>query len=171
MDEITFVREITQLYRQLYNYSLKLTKNHCDAEDLVQDTYIKAIKGRLKYDSNQGTLKSWIMTVLFHCFIDKVRKEGKVGHQVEINDSLDIVTYQRDRLTDKQELNLINQLDNKKHQNIIRDVSQGLTYEELAEKYKTPIGTIKATINRIRKSLVEKRTELHKIKNHPPFER
>ena len=57
----------------LYSYALVLTRNHAEAEDLVQETYVRALKamGRLRADSN---IKSWLFTILRNAWFNQLRK-------------------------------------------------------------------------------------------------
>ena len=57
----------------LYSYALVLTRNHAEAEDLVQETYFRAIKamGRLRADSN---MKGWLFTILRNVWLNQLRK-------------------------------------------------------------------------------------------------
>ena len=57
----------------LYSYALVLSRNHADAEDLVQQTYVRAMQamGRLRADSNT---KSWFFTILRNIWVKQLRK-------------------------------------------------------------------------------------------------
>src|ERR1700690_2531893 len=57
----------------LYSYALVLSRNHAEAEDLVQETYLRAIQamGRLRADSN---IKSWLFTILRNVWLNQLRK-------------------------------------------------------------------------------------------------
>lgn len=85
--------ELDMLYRQyahaLFLYALSLTKNKEDAEDLVSDTFIKAY-----FSYREGSIKSWLFTVLKHNFVDLYRKKKNIisGYPVEwIEDVHDIM--------------------------------------------------------------------------------
>ena len=60
----------------LYTAALRLTKNQADAEDLVQDTYLKAIKAFHKLEEG-FSLRAWLFKILTRTFIDKYRKKVK----------------------------------------------------------------------------------------------
>ena len=70
-DEWKYIYNI--YYKPLLLYALSLTKNQQDAEDLLQETFIKAF---LSYEKN-GSLKSWLVTVLKHEFINLCRKRKR----------------------------------------------------------------------------------------------
>jgi RNA polymerase sigma-70 factor, ECF subfamily len=63
----------TEYLDGLYSYALVLSRNHAEAEDLVQETYLRAIQamGRLRADSN---IKSWLFTILRNVWFNQLRK-------------------------------------------------------------------------------------------------
>src|SRR5258705_8372478 len=67
----------------LYSYALVLTRNHVEAEDLVQETYVRAIPamGRLRADSNT---KGWLFTILRNVWLNQLRKWRNGPQMVEI---------------------------------------------------------------------------------------
>lgn len=60
----------------LYSYAMVLSRNHAEAEDLVQETYVRAIQalGRLRAGSN---MKSWLFTILRNLWLNPVEKASK----------------------------------------------------------------------------------------------
>src|ERR1700759_5239844 len=73
----------------LYSYARVLTRNHAEAEDLVQETYVRAIQamGRLRADSN---MKSWLFTILRNIWLNQLRerKNGPPMVEMEAEDGL-----------------------------------------------------------------------------------
>src|ERR1700692_2457876 len=67
----------------LYSYAMVLSRNHAEAEDLVQETYVRAIQalGRLRADSN---MKSWLFTILRNLWLNQLRKRRNGPQMVEI---------------------------------------------------------------------------------------
>ena len=67
----------------LYSYALILTRNHAEAEDLVQETYVRAIPamGRLRADSNT---KGWLFTILRNIWLNQLRKWRNGPQLIEI---------------------------------------------------------------------------------------
>src|SRR3979490_2978380 len=67
----------------LYSYAMVLTRNHAEAEDLVQETYIRAMQAmrRLRADSN---IKSWLFTILKNIWFNQLRKRRNGPQMVEI---------------------------------------------------------------------------------------
>jgi RNA polymerase sigma-70 factor, ECF subfamily len=66
----------TEYLDGLYSYALVLSRNHAEAEDLVQETYLRAIQamGRLRADSN---IKSWLFTILRNVWFNQLRKRAQ----------------------------------------------------------------------------------------------
>jgi RNA polymerase sigma-70 factor (ECF subfamily) len=67
----------------LYSYAMVLSRNRAEAEDLVQETYVRAIQalGRLRADSN---MKSWLFTILRNIWLNQLRKRRNGPPMVEI---------------------------------------------------------------------------------------
>src|SRR3981189_2019956 len=67
----------------LYSYAMVLSRNHAEAEDLVQETYVRAIRAmkRLRADSN---MKSWLFTILRNIWFNKLRKRKNAPQLIEI---------------------------------------------------------------------------------------
>src|ERR1700748_851632 len=67
-----------------YGYALVLTRNHADAEDLVQETYVRAMQamGRLRPESN---VKSWLFTILRNLWLNKLRKVRNGPQMIEMD--------------------------------------------------------------------------------------
>lgn len=78
-DEWKFIYE--QFYKPLYLYALSLTGNRQDAEDLLQDTFVKAY---LSYE-NRGSIKYWLIVVLKNEFLQQQRKRKKETLENEAN--------------------------------------------------------------------------------------
>ena len=68
----------------LYTYALLLTRNHSEAEDLVQETYVRAIPamGRLRVDSNT---KGWLCTILRNIWLNQLRTWRNGPQMIEID--------------------------------------------------------------------------------------
>src|SRR5689334_16436951 len=71
-----FVREALSFVDSLYGTALRLTRRSADAEDLVQDTYLKAFRSSSQFQ--RGTnLKAWLFTILHNTFRNMVRHDGR----------------------------------------------------------------------------------------------
>src|SRR5580704_18056118 len=67
----------------LYSYAMVLSRNHAEAEDLVQETYVRAIQafGRLRAGSN---MKGWLFTILRNIWLNQLRKRRNGPQMIEI---------------------------------------------------------------------------------------
>lgn len=168
----------------LYNMALRLVFNKEEAEDLVQETYLKAYRF---FDSFQkGTnIKAWLYKILKNTFINKYRKEIATPGEILYED-LEAVNS---GLAYKQEANstgLADTLESKyadfsglleddvkqaldslpaeyREAILLSDVEE-LSYQDIAEIANVPIGTIKSRLNRGRKLLQKKLFEYAKDK-------
>lgn len=145
--------------RPLRNYALKLTQDVEDADDLVQDTMLKAFTNEEKFA--EGTnLKGWLYTIMKNIFINKYRRAMKSNifhddteNQYYINNT---ATAQRN----DGDSNLVM----KDIQHALADINDnlrtpfmmsytGYKYEEIASQLKLPLGTVKVRIHNARKEL------------------
>ena len=76
LDRTDVERELTRYLDPLYACALRLTRNERDAEDLVQDTYVRALRFHAQFE--RGTnLKAWLFRILTNAFINKYRRKTK----------------------------------------------------------------------------------------------
>ncbi len=152
----------------LYSSALRLTKNSAEAEDLVQDTYMRAYRFFDKFQ--EGTnFKAWIFRIMTNTFINKYRKKARSPQQVELEkvsffiedeqveqfpktvDVYERKTYPE--LFDDEINGALNRLsENFKEIIVLADV-EGLTYKEIAQKADIPLGTVMSRLFRARRML------------------
>jgi len=159
------------LLHSLYGAALRMTRNPADAEDLVQETYLRAFRGFAGFQ--EGTnLKAWLYRILTNSFINTYRKKQREPQTVEGPDDLD-EWYLFDRLgarnvegsAEEEVLDRIPDADvkaaleslpeNFRLPVLLADV-EGFSYKEIAEIMGVPIGTVMSRLHRGRKAL-EKR--------------
>ncbi len=153
MNDSDFNESIIALRPHLKRFARCLTNNECDIEDLVQDTYLKALKHKEQFSSNDN-LKAWLMTILKNQFINKYRRAKRAGEPIELDPNLkikcpkdvspDSVLHYKELYEIVDNISESNRLPFKLH-------VEGFKYEEIAEKMKVPIGTIKSRIFMARK--------------------
>jgi len=167
-----FENELLPQIDALYNFAFHLCYNEEDANDLVQETYLKAFRFIDKYI--QGTnAKAWLFKILKNAFINQYRKKSKRPTRVDYED---IVSYHDNddasfsEFTDlRQELFesmmgdevtiAINSLPMDFRTVILLCDIEGFTYEEIAKIIDIPIGTVRSRLHRARKMLKEKLKE------------
>jgi RNA polymerase sigma-70 factor (ECF subfamily) len=163
-----FERDVMPLLSGLYSSALRMTRNPADAEDLVQETVLRAYRGFGGFQ--EGTnLKAWLYRILTNSFINTYRKRQREPVTVEGPDDLD-EWYLFDRLgatnvEPSAESEVLEQLPDEAVQRalealpegfrmavLLADV-QGFSYKEIAEMLDIPIGTVMSRLHRGRKAL------------------
>ena len=163
-----FERDVLPLLPSLYAAALRMTRNPSDAEDLVQETYLRAYRGFAGFQ--EGTnLKAWLYRILTNGFINTYRKKQREPQTVEGPDDLDEwYLYDRlggrnvelsaetevlDRIPDEAVKAALESLpENFRLPVLLADV-EGFSYKEIADIMETPIGTVMSRLHRGRKAL------------------
>lgn len=161
-----FQKDAVVHINSLYNYALHLTMNPSDAQDLVQETYLKAYKFFNSFE--QGTnCKAWLFKILKNNYINKFRKNarepGKVNYDLIKDFYHTIKDAQRDTTETDSDFfhSLLHEEVYQALQSLpeeFREVIQlcdieGFTYEEIANMVESPIGTVRSRLYRGRKLL------------------
>ena len=163
-----FERDVLPLLPNLYGAALRMTRKPADAEDLVQDTYLRAFRGFAGFQ--EGTnLKAWLYRILTNSFINTYRKKQRQPQTVDGPDDIeDWYLFDRlgaqsvedsaedevlDRLPDDDVKEALESLpENFRIPVLLADV-EGFSYKEIAEIMETPIGTVMSRLHRGRKAL------------------
>ena len=154
----------------LYTTALRLTKNKADAEDLVQDTYVKALRAFHQLEEGSG-LRAWLFQILTRTFIDRYRKKRKEPPMVGYEEVEDFHLFNRlaeslpDAALEDPEQRLLKMFlddDVKKALEalphpfrvvvVLSDV-EGFTYEEIRDILGLSLGTVKSRLYRGRRLL------------------
>ncbi len=160
MTAIEFNTKILSQKSSLKNFALSLTHNSDDANDLLQDTYLKAITYRDKFEESTN-LKAWLFTIMKNTFINAYRRNSKItkvvvkGDDIAMNRAFKQNSYQHSesRINAKEIIKEIEKLDDDYKIPFTRYYN-GYKYEEIAEEMQLPLGTIKSRIFLARKSLM-----------------
>ena len=162
MTAIEFNHKILSLKDNLQYFAYSLTSNREDANDLIQDTYLKAIIHKDKFDPATN-LKAWIYTIMKNTFINKYRKDVKVNTIIDSTKDLYYLnnSSQSDVVTPDSKYNhseLVKVIDNleDEHRIPFQMHFQGYKYKEIADTLNLSIGTVKSRIFFSRKKLMEK---------------
>mgnify|MGYP000999680559 FL=1 len=170
MGQTPFEQQALPLLDQLYGGALRLTRNPADAEDLVQETYIKAFQA---FDSfTQGTnLKAWMYRIMTNLYITNYRKAQRRPTQTsaeEITDYqlLSSASHESQGL-ESAEVEALKKLPTSEISEALNALSEdyrmvvyyadveGLAYKEIAEIMGVPLGTVMSRLHRGRKKLRE----------------
>ncbi len=160
-----FVREALTYLDSLYGTALRLTRRPADAEDLVQDTYLKAFRSASQFQ--RGTnLKAWLFTILHNTFRNMLRHDGRNpvdldSEYVEQAPAYGATEHSPEELLTRATLDAdlqaaLDGLPDAFRQAVwLRDVEE-LSYAEIAEVLAVPIGTVMSRISRGRRALYER---------------
>jgi RNA polymerase sigma-70 factor (ECF subfamily) len=169
-DQADFERDAMQYTRQLYSAAMRMTRNPADAEDLVQETYLKAY--RAYHTFQEGTnLKAWLYRILTNTYINKYRKESRRPSEVDLGTVEDLYLYRRvgseesaeaARTTEERVLDGLVESDvkaaveelpeNFRIPVLLADL-EGFSYKDIAEILDIPIGTVMSRLHRGRKAM------------------
>jgi RNA polymerase sigma-70 factor (ECF subfamily) len=155
--------EVIEYMDALYGYAMVLTRNRSEAEDLVQETYIRAIGAmrRLRADSN---IKSWLLVILRNVWLNQLRKQHTAPKMVEIDGDETtanvIVETSKgpdalyvSKLECEQVREAIQQLPVDFREVILLREYEELSYQEIAKILKCPVGTVMSRLARARSKL------------------
>jgi RNA polymerase sigma-70 factor (ECF subfamily) len=147
----------------LYSYAMVLSRNHAEAEDLVQETYVRAIQAmeRLRPDSN---MKSWLFTILRNIWFNKLRKRKNDPQLIEIegedgvaNEVTEPSKNSHDLYVQKMETEqvraAIKELPVDFREIILLREYEDLSYQEIATVLDCPVGTVMSRLGRARAKL------------------
>jgi len=146
----------------LTNYSMSLTSNKDDANDLLQDTYLKALLNKEKFDPSTN-MKAWTHIIMKNTFINNYRKSRIQNNLHDDTDDLYYINqgqvnngHNHEYIYDSgQIMEQIKEMDNDQSSVFIMNM-EGYKYKEIAEKMDLPIGTVKSRIFLTRKKISEK---------------
>ena len=145
----------------LYSYALVLTRNPADADDLVQETYVRAMPAmrKLRVDSN---IKSWLFTILRNIWLNQLRKLRNGPQMFEIEDgvantivepSKNSYDIYRNKQETEQVRAAIQELPVQLREIILLREYEELSYHEIAGVMNCPIGTVMSRLGRARAKL------------------
>ena len=167
-DRATFAQDTVPFRRPLYSTAVRLTTNPADAEDLVQETYLRAFRsyGTFRPGSN---LRAWLFRILTNAHINryraKIRRPEETGLDAIEDHTLhrharDSDTYWRsaedeliDLLSESEVLAVVDGLPPAYRQTVLLADIEGLSYKEIAKNLDVPIGTVMSRLHRGRRAL------------------
>jgi RNA polymerase sigma-70 factor (ECF subfamily) len=170
-DQANFEQDAMQYAPQLYSAALRMTRNPADAEDVVQETFLKAYRA---YDSyTDGTnLKAWLYRILTNTYINTYRKKQRRPTETELGELQDLYLYKRlgetsgasqsaeadmlDAFVDSDITDALDALPETFRLPVVYADVEGLSYKEIAEALDIPIGTVMSRLHRGRKALQKK---------------
>ena len=184
-DQANFGQDAMQFSRQLYSAAMRMTRNPSDAEDLVQETYLKAY--RAYHTFTEGTnLKAWLYRILTNAYINKYRKDTRRPSQVDLGTVEDLYLYRRigsdesaevsrttedrvlDGLVESDIKEAVEELPETFRMPVLLADLEGFSYKEIAEILDIPIGTVMSRLHRGRKAMQKRLWEFAKDRGLVP---
>lgn len=169
-DRSQFTEQAMEYMPALYTAALRMTRNAADAEDLVQETFLKAYRSFESFEDGTN-LKAWLYRILTNTFINSYRASKRRPEKADVEDIEDLYLYKRlnelpapgvgrsaeeellQRITDDEVKQAIESLpENFRIAVLLADV-EGFSYKEIAEITDVPIGTVMSRIHRGRRAL------------------
>ncbi|HWH34202.1 MAG TPA: sigma-70 family RNA polymerase sigma factor [Acidimicrobiales bacterium] len=169
-DQAAFADQAMEYMPSLYSAALRMTRKPADAEDLVQETYLRAYRGFGGFQ--EGTnLKAWLYRILTNTFINRYRSQQRRPEETELDDIEDFYLYRRlggleaaratrsaedellDLFTATEVTDAVEALPEQFRMAVLLADVEGFSYKEIAEILDIPIGTVMSRLHRGRKGL------------------
>ena len=178
-DRASFAGEAMQYAPQLYSAALRMTRNAADAEDLMQEMYLRAYRSYHSFE--EGTnLRAWLFRILTNTFINSYRAKQRRPQETELGDLEDLYLYRRlstmnpasrsaedqllDLFTDDEVKEALEALpDNFRLPVLLADV-QDFSYKEIASILDIPIGTVMSRLHRGRKAMQKRLVDVARVR-------
>jgi RNA polymerase sigma-70 factor, ECF subfamily len=170
-DQAEFTELAMEHMPALYSAALRMTRNPSDAEDLVQETYLKAYRAFGSF--SEGTnLRAWLYRILTNTYINTYRAAKRRPEISDVDDVEDLYLYHRltpsgmnpglgrsaedvalDSVTDDQVKAALESLPDAFRMAVLLADVEGFSYKEIADITDVPIGTVMSRIHRGRRAL------------------
>jgi RNA polymerase sigma-70 factor (ECF subfamily) len=169
-DQAKFSDLAMEYMPSLYTAALRMTRNPADAEDLVQETYLKAYRAFNSF--TEGTnLKAWLYRILTNTYINTYRAKKRRPEESDIDDLENFYLYRRlgglegatagrsaedevlDHFTETEVKEAIEALPEQFRMAVLLGDVEGFSYKEIAEILDVPIGTVMSRLHRGRRAL------------------
>lgn len=154
----------------LYRTALRMTRNPADAEDLVQETYLRAFRSLHQF--RPGTnLRAWIFRILTNAYINEYRKRTRRPTRTSLDDLEDFYLYDHlvdsgvqpqserpedvvlERISNEDVISSLEELSEDFRNVVLLADVEGFSYREIAEILDIPIGTVMSRLYRARRRL------------------
>lgn len=152
MNTLQFKKKILGIQDNMFNFAMMLTANKDDAQDLLQDTTLKALDNQEKYVDNIN-FKGWVLTIMRNIFINNYRKVVRNQTIIDQTEDLYHLNLPQDSGFDTPEgaftIKEINNAINNLNDDLKKPFSMflaGYKYNEIAETLSLPLGTVKSRI-------------------------
>ncbi|MGI9022341.1 MAG: sigma-70 family RNA polymerase sigma factor [Acidimicrobiales bacterium] len=169
-DQARFTELAMEHMPSLYTAALRMTRNPADAEDLVQETYLKAYRAFGTFQ--EGTnVKAWLYRILTNTYINSYRAKKRRPEETDIDDVENLYLYRRlgglegaasgrsaedevlDHFTETDVKEAIEALPEQFRMAVLLGDVEGFSYKEIASILDVPIGTVMSRLHRGRRAL------------------
>ena len=165
MRTANFAQDLLSVQTELLNFAYKLTADREEANDLLQETSLKALDNEEKYTA-ETNFKGWIYTIMRNIFINNYRKAlrdqtyvDQTDNQYYLNQNFDIEGDSTEGSYDLKEMHRIVNALPKEYRIPFSMYVSGFKYREIADKLGLPLGTVKSRIYFTRQKLQEELAE------------
>ncbi|MDQ3619409.1 MAG: sigma-70 family RNA polymerase sigma factor [Actinomycetota bacterium] len=177
-DKLRFQTDALPMLDSLYGGALRMTRNPADAEDLVQDTMLRAYRAFDRFEPGTN-LKAWLFRIMTNAYINTYRKRQREPQKVSSDEVEEFDLYQKlkdhdpqfeatpenivlDSLVDSDITEAIEDLPDQFRLAVVLSDVEGFTYAEMADIMQVPMGTVMSRLHRGRKALQKRLWELAK---------
>lgn len=161
MRTANFAQDLLSVQTEVLNFAYKLTADREEANDLLQETSLKALDNEDKYTA-ETNFKGWIYTIMRNIFINNYRKAlrdqtyvDQTDNQFYLNQNIDIEGDSTEGSYDLKEMRRIVNALPKEYRIPFSMYVSGFKYREIADKLGLPLGTVKSRIYFTRQKLQE----------------
>ncbi len=166
-DRAAFADQAMSYAPQLYGAALRMTRNRADAEDLVQETYLRAYRGFEGFQDGTN-LRAWLFRILTNTFINSYRSKQRRPQETDLADVEDLYMYKRlpqlaaarsaedqmfELFTDDEVKQALEDLPEAFRLPVLLADVQDFSYKEIAQILDIPIGTVMSRLHRGRKAM------------------
>jgi len=147
---------LIDLIPELRVYAFGLCRSWCEADDLVQDALVRALRSRSQFEPGSN-LRAWMFTILRNAFYSDAARRRRVVQDVDgiLAAQLTTEAEQAWRMEYEEVLDAMRGLTLQARDALVLVLGSGLSYEEAAEVCDCPVGTMKSRVNRARERVAE----------------
>jgi RNA polymerase sigma-70 factor (ECF subfamily) len=167
--QATFVDDAMEYMDSLYAAARRMTRNEADAEDLLQETYLRAYRGYEGFKAGTN-LRAWLFRILTNAYINRYRAKQRRPDEVELDEVEELYLFRRvpelvagrgrsaedelmDWFTEAEVRDALQALPDQFLPVVILADVEGFSYKEIADMLEIPIGTVMSRLHRGRRAL------------------